>query len=900
MAMARLISPIELEKRLVTHYLRTDGPGGAGALRFIDASRSEVRDALQLQLDDHEVLPTLADGCGGEEQIFQVLSQGWNAIWPDRETPGFFRFLLLTCAVVASADSNDKTQEFGSNLQILLGTTRRFNQRAGLPNLWYRLTQWCAERNRSGAPIRLLDLPSPLANQTKIGQTNAVSFPNWRDILQLRGELARRNITAGRLRSPSDAAIRLCPLITAEAGFSAQMILARKEYEALYYTQSSLLHLHRLWAVAVRALNLTRPKRTVTSVELRIELLLGVVAEDCLLGLTLVDTDGSSIADGNLPAEVPVDSVTSRLADSKTPRIPSVVAYEKALHAGAIGFRAERIGDWVADLRAPQSGDPWIYLIASHFQRRIASLLPPIKVERVSDNWFRVGPVESPRVGDIHRLLGLNAQGRTDELSPVVVQGGIRTVRGLLGRPSVLPRISKQGPGRLTISGPAGSEITLAVVAIDNELASIKASAPLDGVFRIRLEEGDIGSQTLAVEKPIRFASDASEHPELRNPEPKQWTVAQEGNDRAWSRTILPSTLRASESRQDVASDEERHFDDFLELVYARGRSGWAEVDLVSEIRTLLPGPSPWDVLRGLEEGGWLGRTTSVGWRATRHWLIKPMLVPVRTQDLSGVLLWGSTPTVVRRRFEMTARELGGITVTLQGVGPYSPRLVTALCVDAEKLATELGWHIVDSPTAARIAAPACWPSGKLEARNHRIYRKWDWHLGRFIACEDRPLAERVSVSQWRREEGDRADLYKVEARGHPPMVFASRCVALAEGHRLNKQPMFRSTLAGLMRIPRDGHLPLPLARSFVREALQASGPVRTSEGWSYAYPSSQPARKLVDFWMGYGFIENSDPKALYKGTVDDPWIYGVARHRPKFRPERLSAAERMIRGRNQ
>ena len=155
-------------------------------------------------------------------------------------------------------------------------------------------------------------------------------------------------------------------------------------------------------------------------------------------------------------------------------------------------------------------------------------------------------------------------------------------------------------------------------------------------------------------------------------------------------------------------------------------------------------------------------------------------------------------------------------------------------------------------------------------------------------------------MTQWRRKEGDRADLYKVEAKGRTSLVFASRCVALAEGHRLNQQPMFRLTLAGLVRIPRDGHLPLPLARSFVRVALQASGPVKTYEGWSYAYPNSQAALERLAVWMGYSFIKDGNQKALPMSALGDPWTYGVARHRPGSRPERESVVAPMMRGKKQ
>lgn len=87
----------EVEAKLVHHYLHTEGAGGAGPLKFIDASEAELQEALGTN-DPKSAMRMLLAACGEEETV-RVLERGWTGQRLDTEAPGFFRFLVLTCAV---------------------------------------------------------------------------------------------------------------------------------------------------------------------------------------------------------------------------------------------------------------------------------------------------------------------------------------------------------------------------------------------------------------------------------------------------------------------------------------------------------------------------------------------------------------------------------------------------------------------------------------------------------------------------------------------------------------------------------------------------------------------------------------------------------------------------------
>src|SRR5690606_14389263 len=143
----------------------------------------------------------------------------------------------------------------------------------------------------------------------------------------------------------------------------------------------------------------------------------------------------------------------------------------------------------------------------------------------------------------MHQLLGLKHAPEIDAPQPLVLEGGIRTVEGYIGRPSLLPYIRTVGRGRLSISAPQGSESAPSIEELDENVARIRSSTPLDGVYRIRLEEEADGSETLAVESRVRFTRDAPEHPDVRSPDFNRWFHVTEAADRAWDRCSSPAAV---------------------------------------------------------------------------------------------------------------------------------------------------------------------------------------------------------------------------------------------------------------------------------------------------------------------------------------------------------------------
>jgi hypothetical protein len=284
-----------------------------------------------------------------------------------------------------------------------------------------------------------------------------------------------------------------------------------------------------------------------------------------------------------------------------------------------------------------------------------------------------------------------------------------------------------------------------------------------------------------------------------------------------------------------VGSDNDV-FEDLLEAIYADGRAGWAEAELIAVVEAICGAgaPSVWDVLRSLEEAGWLRASYEIAWRARRWWLAAPSLSAL---DESGrwVVLNGSTPTAIRERFTATVASLGGSATRCPGVGPYSPAMLVAQDADIRDLSAELRWPIALRPTCPVEPAPACWAIGPDKLTSSELTWFWDWDAGRF--GQRKQASGPVELARRQREKGDRRDLFTVKDSDET-WTTPHRVSAIVEAYRRAGRPLLRRDGDRLIRIPTDGYLPAPIARSAAIHRLRNGGPVSDGDVWRYAYES--------------------------------------------------------------
>src|SRR5258707_2639014 len=114
--------PAEGEDCLTRHYLRSDGPFGDGPIFFIDATPSELKAAAGREDWSEEAARlSFLRSLSVSEARSWLGSRGVPA-GLDYETPGYFRYLVLTCFVVATDDQLSNTHDFRLRLAPTLRT----------------------------------------------------------------------------------------------------------------------------------------------------------------------------------------------------------------------------------------------------------------------------------------------------------------------------------------------------------------------------------------------------------------------------------------------------------------------------------------------------------------------------------------------------------------------------------------------------------------------------------------------------------------------------------------------------------------------------------------------------------------------------------------------------------
>lgn len=853
-----------IERALTAYYLGTDSGNGAGPVRFIDASRATLEAALG-EIAQGDPVAALAQACDGPDTTAQVLALGWSARWPDPLSPGYLRFLVLTCAVVSIADDS-ASREFGLNLAALLGCDNIFQDRTALPKLWAQLADWCRAQRADGAAIREFLLPSServtssrprLGNVRYLRLTYEIAFPTWRDLSHLRVVLVRRHDVATLCSDPFEAARVLCPLIERDLGFSEPMRLASAEFRKLYDAKATLLHLHRFWGALSHVLTRGQPSSVPETSPLMV-IRLGVGVEDAEATVCL-RTDGNG-ADDYLdekaldgPAAVVIEGASTWLNKRASSRGSSLV---KALDGGAVLLFETSFARW-------ESSDD----IASHagrcllLRRELRKDLAGVGrlLGRLSEHWSLYGPIDGMAKASLLSKLAATNCASPGLQSGLRVYGGIRVGTAFLGRTDFLPKISFSGNGKVSLTRVQDdSEVEVRLTqAVEREL-NLEATDTVTGVVVVTLEEAPVkGIDPLVSERKLVFVPDAAEHARLHPIDTARWAFVQE-------LSVVPGNeIRVTaESSEPAATDAPTtvRMRDLGEALYARGAGGWTEADLVAILAKMTgaDGPSVWDVLRALQEVGWLRAAIATTWRVRRWWLRRPELATVGTKDGVRVVFVGSAPEVLRRRFIATVREAGGSVLSMSGPSDYCLGSLAAEGVDVGLLVDELRWANANLPGKAHVRAPSCWPPTNQEPSRHDPVSVWSMTLGRFEASATNERSS-VELVRHRRRAGDRPDLYTVRG-GEPtemPWVSLSRTAAVLEAYRRAVLPMFEVRGPWLVRLTSDGYLPLPLVEAAVLRTGRVPGPYLDGQRWTYAYPVDNVLLHDIRFLLGEAIVRD-------------------------------------------
>lgn len=787
----------EWEATLTRRFLTASGEG-VGPIRSFDISPETL--ALAAGADASAGAQAVASFkkalLSGKWALYSALENGsYNrTLAPD--CPGCFAYLALTIFVDCQLDGSDadRSDEFRPKLASFLGVDRRFSKLSGVATMWRSLRDWLARQAKAGKPFRRLVLPDD-DGWVQIGYSLRLSFPSRRDHTFL-GHFFDQHpgITADER-----AMLVMLRNLVDRSSASPGLHDAFDEFYDAYLSGQRTLADHRFWRF-VLAVAKARSLDMPADVSLEI-----YPDEDGLLQFKVEVADKSDGKSVHSTLESAVEGVTKLGASN----------LRKVAEAGYVVFKRMGTARWSA---VPRFSDCRGEVKVGLCRRLAPAVGSKLGRLRESGGWsLTIDPVPIAKVEDaLRRLL---VKGEMPSLvSGVTVTGGVRTDHHWLGRRTLLPKIETDlGLPTLVLQGDTYAAEPVCE-EIGPNLYAIKAARPLAGAFELR------GSATTA--RRLQFVADAFVH-EPRSP--ANVVDLPEWNDTA---ALNSRVAEPPQGWENIAEP----LDDLIEAIYAGGRRGWSESDLVPLLeRTLPPQINCWDFLRSLQDATMLTPFLRARFRG-RTWVLgSAMLVPLRSRAGDFVLVDGCVPTLQLQDFRRAVEALGGRAFR-RAETPWSIPLIGAEGVSAVELSGALGWPT--KPATMPGGRPAAFddaPLRRLDAYQHAY--TWSWEAGRFTSEGSRSP---VRLARWIHLGERDHDVYVVSGP-RQERRFVSRCSAIVYAHMLAGKAMYRFDAGQLVRLGCDGFLPAQVSHWLRYENLANAG-ILPSSGYGYFASQEQAA----------------------------------------------------------
>ena len=754
-----------------------------------------------------------------------------------RDIPGYFRFLVLTCLVTATETGAGATRNFRIRLGELLGQSEPLNGVLGVNERWKALKRWADRRRTEGEPIRRIDLPN-YGNMNRIGYAVKLAFPSWNDRRILTRILRRlgsetRNSPLRLIQELS----RPLPENALPDGVGA----AFRDFATSYRAGNRLLQGHRFWRLVVSIgdrLDASEGTPAATKWILRGQF--GGFEEDDLQ-LTLLKGRNRDHSEKIWVGSVYELERKSPLASNFPPQLKTAIRKGILVLAEAPG------ASWEMDGVSVKRDHSYIIIATAEQQLKLSGL--SVSWRPLGTRWLVSNQVSGEAAMAYSQLLGVTVE-RTDGLHSLVFEGGVRTGRtSWLGRPAFLPEVVASEKSKISVETVGDSKGSLTASGSAPRWR-LSCDAAIAGSWRVVAKEGADEAEAL-----LNLEANAPERWEFPLP-----PSLEEDLELRVSEDVPETGLVDVNS---LPAEPAAALDDITEAVYAGGKNGWPEAELVPLLKQALPNEHlVWDILRSYAEASILQPMLSPKWRARTWHLIPPRIC---TLSKNAAFIEGAVGATARKRLIEQVALLGG---SVQIVGPkagvLAPPIQVVSGIDLVRLGEAMSWPLTLRTFPAISKVPSCWPLEKRSENGRTVASSWCFQRGLFLAPDYkfRDTSQfSVQLDRLMREDMDDRDVFRVSGVG-PVFLSSSRTAAILEAYRRIKRPVYKWSNGFLSRNTLNGHLPLPIARGLRQKSLIASGPQLTDGGgWSYIYGCDlKNAKSLAGFFGAAVDVPNLKP----------------------------------------
>ena len=809
------------EVALTAYYLRSDGPLGQSPLSTLDPRAEELARAAGLPISDAEKAKTSFLRCfSGDSNVQERLGNGVRPAKAPNNTPGYFRYLVLTCLV--PTETGGDSNNFEQGLGTLLGYPDRFTYVGGIATLWRSLQKWCDTQRSKGMPFRRLILPDP-GIWNRIGHSLKIAFPTWRErnkILQFlkdqdSRELSRPWRVIELLRQPYQ-----------RAHLGDQVGAAYRDFVHRYNQGDRYLVNHRFWKLVQLV------SRTDES------LAANAASETVVLELTYGLDDIPPSIRLNIETSGTLSSYSTRMADlcqDLRTRSKHHLSVLTAVDAGFVVFQESGWGVWRACSGSLQADRKTLAAVRIEVG---AKLFLQAFVSKPLELGWRIWDLSPTQASTLSKR-ARGAELESDSLQEVELIGAIRTGQLLLGRPFALPSIRTTQQATVRVHPVEEGSPGATAVKEDSHSWRLCSAQPLYGRYEVIISES--GGEDLETSKEFVFDERAKPHGELASSAGAGFRPECEiaGSNRY--------KYNAPKESPHLQGQLDPRLVDLGEAIYASGKSSLAEQDLFFLMNRTLPteGPNPWDVLRAFQEGGWIEPFISSRWRARKWCLRKPRLLKGSSSE--NAIVDGALPMALLDHLTHATATIGGSVNVHIGFSSWAPAHVVVKSNHIDQIARDLSWDVAVSEDPIFNPAPTCWQRDRRSTERRERRSQWDWSRAQFVTGIS--PTERTQLSAWARE--DDWDLYQIQIDGQSVAMFESRVPAILEAFRLKGDALFRASGLMCCRTANEGYLPVDVARLIRHSTLIPSGPFKEQGRWTYAYAVNSSISTLLTALFG-------------------------------------------------
>lgn len=902
-----------VEQALVKHYLE-----GYGELRSFDTSTDELKLVFSSikyfkENEDnntslHPVTFFLVQACGSPKEIRRVLQWGQSPTLEIENCPGYFRYLILSCHAAYLAGL-EESKNYEEKLRQICSSSGPIVD--GLNTLWEKLATWTREHSS----CRKLILPTVTDSRTRIGQTQALTFPIWRDSSKFRSitginisRLALSQDEEVRCEISRDEKLRLEHEIVERANrieakfdvFSPAFCDAWTEYKSLPNHKKAFRLRHRFW----RLFGAQRPLAVTDKDSVGLQLRTGLRCEE----ISLLFTSRSKEDDKYLEVESQSLPLALSPHDSRLGSLLRALENQEPwarvlLHDKVATFFL--IDEWRADLIATAiSGGA---LLFHQSCKASCDLHSNFCTTSIPGGWKIVEWLEHDDMNTALGLLMAHCPTFQVELAdggsftPLSVICPARRHNEFLASQFFRPRFLAKVDGILEFTithgcipkiknnitakqetNPAAACLSPTychagdIIPLPDELCHIHNPRQLGVKYQFSL-----GDETARYTGNYTICNTATVHSRLSPSDKSRWQALTPLNDGTVSLDTGENDFQFGMSLTGTLGPR-TDFEHLLEAVYLGGRGGWSSFELVNLISNILDKNNnlAWDALLTLEETGWLEALRPRGWGMKKYFLSPPMLyfsgeLANRSQG-RHILLDGAAPNSVATLFIEAALHAGGCVFCMPGIGSLSPPRYSAIGVDAQTLADNLGWPLAPLVSPMLCKAPYCWRQS-VYSTTMSGYTKdlwWDESEGCFSKgrSKNTPALWLARLSPTTR---GMPRIYQLENGD----IYECKQSAICEAHRRAGRPLFKEQGGHLVRQSREGALPLPIAH-FLALSTGINPGLTNTEVQSYAYyASNNQLRKLAELLPGLILLQN-EPAPVQRFHQENTF----ARHRAGWR----------------